>query len=205
MNCFAFSFSDIKQIPTKLQHWKNKEVRRASVSSFGYGGLNSHAILEQIPKNHSRLAVKTSSKKSFQVNGIPLSQRYIFTTSANDKTAIGRKILDLSKYLESKGDNEEAYFLQDLAYTLASRRSNFKWGVSVSASNREELIEALLVANPTRSQELVRLGFVFTGQGSQWYAMGRELLEAYPIFKKSIDKATDILKRYGSSWALLGK
>jgi acyl transferase domain-containing protein len=198
--------ANIKQIPRKLEIWKGERLRRASISSFGYGGLNSHAILEQTCDTGSFLAtINTSSKRYFHVNGIALPHRYIFTASANDEKAIVRRTSDLIEYLKSKHDKQDVDFLPNLAYTLASRRSNFKWRISVSASNREELIEALLAAKPTRSQALLRLGYVFTGQGSQWYAMGRELLEAYPVFKKSIDKATDILRKFGAAWSLLGK
>lgn len=54
-----------------------------------------------------------------------------------------------------------------------------------------------------RALETPRLGFVFTGQGAQWSAMGRELM-AYPIFNESINQASEYFKSLGSDWDLLG-
>ncbi|KAL4920610.1 hypothetical protein BDW62DRAFT_215871 [Aspergillus aurantiobrunneus] len=47
-----------------------------------------------------------------------------------------------------------------------------------------------------------RLGFVFTGQGSQWYGMGRELLQTSTLFRDSILAAERHLLRLGARWKL---
>jgi acyl transferase domain-containing protein/NADPH:quinone reductase-like Zn-dependent oxidoreductase len=44
---------------------------------------------------------------------------------------------------------------------------------------------------------------VFTGQGAQWYAMGRELITTYPVFGASIKEADAILKDLGADWSLM--
>ena len=58
---------------------------------------------------------------------------------------------------------------------------------------------------PTRSGEPARLGFVFTGQGAQWFAMGRELLDAYPTFRATLLEAERYLIELGATWSLTGK
>lgn len=94
----------------------------------------------------------------------------------------------------------------DLAFTLADRKSRFPWMVAVRASNLAELADKL--ADPdrrsVRSAKVPRLGFVFNGQGAQWHAMGRELIEAYPVFRKYLLEADKILKEYGAKWSLHG-
>lgn len=48
------------------------------------------------------------------------------------------------------------------------------------------------------------IGFVFTGQGAQWFAMGRELM-IYDVFRINIEGADKYLRDLGSSWSLIGK
>lgn len=114
---------------------------------------------------------------------------------------------NLALYIrQSKLDNLEPC-AADLAYTLLNRRSRLSWTVAIRARDLEELAEYL--EQPTLKPihatiQRPHLGFVFNGQGAQWYAMGRELMTAYPVFGASIAKAGEILKRYGASWSLYG-
>ena len=54
----------------------------------------------------------------------------------------------------------------------------------------------------TRSDNQARLGFVFTGQGSQWAKMGSELFHTYPAYALTINKADDALLALGAPWSL---
>ena len=56
---------------------------------------------------------------------------------------------------------------------------------------------------PVRSSTALNIGFVFTGQGAQWYAMGRELL-SHQTFRQSLKDATAYLGSLKCSWSLLG-
>lgn len=60
------------------------------------------------------------------------------------------------------------------------------------------------ISKPVRVRKPLALGFVFTGQGAQWHAMGRELL-VYPVFRESIEAADEYMKILGSPWSLLGQ
>lgn len=48
------------------------------------------------------------------------------------------------------------------------------------------------------------LGFIFTGQGGQWYAMGREFIDAYPLFKQTLLQSDRHLKDFGARSSLMG-
>ena len=88
-----------------------------------------------------------------------------------------RKIL---KHIELRAS------LENLAFTLAIRRSSLSWRSFLVADSMASLNGIVTnLTKPVRSMPLPILGFVFTGQGAQWYKMGRELL-LYPIFENSI-------------------
>lgn len=103
-------------------------------------------------------------------------------------------------------EEDEKKLLWELAYTLGQRRSTFAWSIAITARTKKDLIEALEPANatPVKSDGKPRLGFVFTGQGAQWHAMGRELIAAYPVFRDSVYEADRCLKELGGTWSVIG-
>lgn len=103
--------------------------------------------------------------------------------------------------------------LEHLSYTL-TRRSLLKWRVAIPAATSFELIEALnsnstIPSKPSATGQGpnsdLQIGFVFTGQGAQWHAMGRELCEShgYPIYRASLDRADRYLQKLGAKWSLV--
>lgn len=115
-------------------------------------------------------------------------------------------IVELCAYLKSAQEHDNQITAQDLAYTLGQRRSNFPWVAATPARSLIELIEALdnTKLKPSHTSGIPRLGFVFNGQGTQWFAMGRELIGAYPVFERSLYEATSYLKELGATWSLIG-
>lgn len=113
------------------------------------------------------------------------------------------------KETEKLDEKEELKLLSDLAYTLAFRRSRFPWksfAISRRLEDAAEMLQSSKVA-PVRSaeaQEIPRICFVFTGQGAQWHAMGRELL-AYPTFKRSLEMADAHFAALGAEWSLIAE
>ncbi|RDL31106.1 uncharacterized protein BP5553_09895 [Venustampulla echinocandica] len=214
------------KIPLTLQPWPSTNgVRRASVNNFGYGGANAHVILEAndfLPTINSldnglkmRLPSAVNGLNSrHNLNGIdsrngnetrdePISR--IFLLSAKDQNACETMAARLKDYVLNHHSIDETNFLDNLAYTLGSRRSVFNWAAAYPASTSSALANALISNRfkPTRSSDSTRIGFVFTGQGAQWYAMGRELINAYPVFKTVILQADACIKKLGSHWSIL--
>ena len=58
---------------------------------------------------------------------------------------------------------------------------------------------------PFRATKPPKVAFVFTGQGAQWYAMGRELIQHYLVFRAAMDVCDECLLQYGASFSPLGK
>jgi acyl transferase domain-containing protein len=93
--------------------------------------------------------------------------------------------------------------LDDLAFTLNERRSTFTWKVALVASTIEDLTQSLAQNIKARSAvRRPRVGFVFTGQGAQWAGMGKELLEAYPVFRNSVLEIDTYLDAIGSPFSV---
>jgi acyl transferase domain-containing protein len=184
-------------------------IRRASVNNFGFGGANAHAILE----SHDRAAsMRSRPSNGTNGNGHVEDMRrgnrlYIF--SAKDRESCQRMASNVADHLLQQDDVvDEEGFLDRLAYTLGSRRSRFPWSIVVSAGNLEELQQALNsgmhVAKRRHHDGMVRIGWVFTGQGAQWHAMGRELIDVYPVFQNALLECDQYIKEMGSGWTIMG-
>lgn len=128
----------------------------------------------------------------------------IFTFSAKDEEAVDDMIANTCSYLETRKDLMDEAFLDNLVYTLGQRRSPFRWVQAFPASSGNGLMTALRGRKrmSTRRAEAPRIGFVFTGQGAQWHAMGRELIDAYSVFRGAMHQADEFLKTQGCPWSL---
>ena len=84
-------------------------------------------------------------------------------------------------------DNAE-YYINNLAYTLNSRRSLIPWRYTFIASKNEEMLDALdsKSLRATRIANKNQIVFVFIGQGTQWSGMGKELALTLLLFKESL-------------------
>jgi acyl transferase domain-containing protein len=101
---------------------------------------------------------------------------------------------------------DESRYIADLAYTLSEKRSRLAWRSFAVASSLDQLVQSLEqgLTKPVRSRRSPKIGFVFTGQGAQWYAMGRELLY-YPVFRGSLENADSAFRNLGSTWLIVGE
>ena len=110
------------------------------------------------------------------------------------------------RYFSSLKSSPNSRYLADLALTLSSRRSHLQWrfyAVATETATLSNLADRMTGA--TRSSAKLKAAFIFTGQGSQWYAMGRQLINRYEVFKKSLVDAGAHLQTLGCKWNILGK
>ena len=218
--------------PTSPTTWPSLGVRRASINSFGYGGSNSHLILDDaysflternLCGNH-RTALSpvvgaensslqmiphaTSMQSSSVQQDAPLKTPKLLVWSATDEQTLRLSIERCQEYCSTKLAHGEKFssFIHDLAYTLDSRRSNLPWqscAVIKSGTDVGALVSTVS-SGTSRKGQTPRIAFAFTGQGAQWYAMGRELFN-YEIFGKIVDRAETYLKKLGCPWSVKGK
>ncbi|KAF5699716.1 polyketide synthase [Fusarium globosum] len=181
----------------------------------GTNGTNGHS--NGITNGHANGHQSTSSSsddeyilvKRFKGHGPP-SRSFFFSTF--DEAGAVRMAQAYKEFLDSTsksivaGSEEEQRFLSNLSFTLTKHRTPFPWRFSVAADSIAALSNKLESSpSPVRATTDPKLGFVFTGQGAQWYAMGRELLSAYPTFSTSIFAADLYLRELGCPWSLVGE
>jgi len=183
------------KIPAKLTKWPRGK-KYISINSFGFGGGNAHAVLAAAPKRPHVPATRTNRV------GEP---RRVYVVSAYDKDSLAKQMENITVYLERRPVAFQANLLQNLAYTLGQRRSFLPYKVAITGHDGNSLISGFTnaPANPIRSTRAPKIGFVFTGQGAQWHAMGRELIDEYPIFKTSIERFDAQLTRLGASFSMM--
>ena len=114
-------------ISKELIPWEvpENQKRRAAVSSFGFGGVNAHAVLEEY-------LYETAEKSD--------SPFYLFVFSAREKEALKKYLKKFLRWINEEGAAER---LSDIAYTLQEKRYHFEIRYAVIAGTREELIQKL--------------------------------------------------------------
>jgi acyl transferase domain-containing protein len=198
----------IKDIVAK----KNRAIAPgAEKGTFENGHSNGTSNLTALNGNHDTAGITNGNglhngnvvhKNNDSASHFP--RLFLFTSF--DENGVKRNATTYAEYLKNVQPSQEDDYLRDLAYTLCKKRSVFPWRSYAVCSSLPELTESLSSEQGMPSAVRVgtppKIGFVFTGQGAQWYAMGRELL-IYPIFKKSIEDAATYMKSLGAEWSLL--
>ncbi|KAK1994697.1 lovastatin nonaketide synthase [Colletotrichum falcatum] len=204
-------------------------VRRASINSFGFGGTNAHVVLDDAKSyldklglgGRSNLHATKPGTSAVEIPSVDKSSKQtvaghkVFFFSANDQDGIPRLLASLAEHLQKKqaGENETSEiddaYLSSLAMTLSERRSRLAWRLAVTADSATSLLAAL--ADSATSTKAIRPGkattpaaaFIFTGQGAQWFAMGRELL-VFDVFRASVAEADRFIAgTLGSGFSVL--
>ena len=183
-------------VPTENAAWPALEerpagqagVRRAAVSSFGLGGTNAHVIIEQGPEL------------------VPSSGRGPDTDGANEVTEISTLVVTgktprrvaatagvLADWIEGPGARVA---LADVAHTVNHHRSRQARFGTVVARDRAQAVSGLRalaageqapgVVGPRDGSPGPGTVFVYSGRGSQWAGMGRQLLADEPAFAAAV-------------------
>lgn len=186
-------FEDWKiRVPVQAEDWDApNDLRRASINSFGYGGMNAHVILEgYYPTN------RVESSQSLKGLAEIVHERPFLVPLTSHSEKAGKLWADrLVDYLENNHDVR----VQDLAHSLSVRRSMHRYRSFIIGKDQESAIRSLEAPQPiaawgAKTESKPRIGFVFTGQGGQWFAMGRQLIEQSPIFRQVLEKCDSVLQ-----------
>ncbi|WP_264892337.1 MULTISPECIES: sulfolipid-1 biosynthesis phthioceranic/hydroxyphthioceranic acid synthase [Mycobacterium] len=180
-------FAEIKTnlfVPQENTPWPSQDPgtpRRAAVSSYGFSGTNVHAVLEQAPAPAAKIVEAQDSEG--------LQGALIFAVSSSSEDGLRNTAARLADWIDTQDDLD----IRDLAYTLARRRNPRPVRATVIAADRAQLTAALREITTGEVPYPPAIGlddkgpvWVFSGQGSQWAEMGKDLLAYEPVFAAKI-------------------
>lgn len=178
------------KVADKVNQWKKSpKPRIAGVSSFGISGTNAHVILREAPGFENS---GSEEKRPF----------HILTLSAYKEESLPTLAAECIDYLS--GTDEK---IEDICYTTNISRTLFNNRAAVSGKTREEIIEKLSrykkgseyaggYASKGNKGLKDKVAFLFTGQGSQYPGMARELFQSEPVFKEELERCDALFFNY---------
>ncbi|MUH00293.1 acyltransferase domain-containing protein [Scytonema sp. UIC 10036] len=178
-------------VPTERMPWTAVHGPRiAGLSGFGVSGTNAHIVIEEAPKRQIE-SVKQER---------PL---HLLSLSAKNEEALQELVSDFYTTLKANPNLN----LADVCFTANTGRSVFDHRLALVAQNLAQVCEQLAAfsvkLNPDnvfagffKNTHKPKIAFLFTGQGSQFAGMGRQLYEQAPTFREAIDRCDAILRPY---------
>ncbi|HWM86135.1 MAG TPA: acyltransferase domain-containing protein, partial [Kofleriaceae bacterium] len=191
------------QVQTETSGWDRDQADLpiAAVSSFGWGGTNAHAILQAAPATGAR-------------HRAPARPDRVLLVSAASGASLQHRAGDLAAVLEQDPGSFDA-----VCANLAARRAHLPHRLALVGEDsrvvaaalrrfaeRGELPEQADGERPAGATGVApaaarKVVFVFPGQGSQWLAMGRALIEEEPVFAAAARRCGEALREF-VDWSL---
>jgi acyl transferase domain-containing protein/NADPH:quinone reductase-like Zn-dependent oxidoreductase/NAD(P)-dependent dehydrogenase (short-subunit alcohol dehydrogenase family)/acyl carrier protein len=166
------------------------------INSFGFGGANAHVILE----SHETPNTKVPASPKIALLPIMLS--------AKDSEGLKQAAREFSDFLKSQAKTD----LYDISYNTIFNREAHNHRVVLSGTTHATIAKSLLsFANDESSKTELQSGvalnkpagpaFIYSGNGSQWAGMGKQLLQESAIFQTAI-REIDALFRQHADFSL---
>jgi len=161
------------RVPMATEPWEGERLV-AGVSSFGISGTNAHVVLEEAPDGGLEAAAPRTAQ--------------LLTLSAQSPEALRAMS---SRLADTIGADDFA----DVAYTTNTGRAHLRYRRAVVAADAAEAAEILRTRATAADAKrpIRRIAFLFSGQGSQYAGMARELFETEPLFRRAIEACDAIV------------
>lgn len=151
--------------------------RIAGISSFGVGGTNAHAIVQEAPPPNPRATSQGPQ---------------VLVLSAKSESALASVQSRLRDHLLQNPGID----LGDVAHTLQVGRKRLNWRAALVCDSIDQacgrLAEPLVGQAPAASRR--DTVFLFSGQGTQHAGMGRSLYQTEPVYRETIDRCALVLE-----------
>jgi len=176
------------EVPTRLVDWPSQHGRRiAGVSSFGFSGTNVHLILEEAPQP---AAAEVEIERP----------RHLLVLSGQNEASLRDNARQFAEFINQHPDD-----VADVCFTAAAGRAHLLHRLAVTGTDAAEIAQRLVdFGQPKASagayhaavdeQRRPRIAFLFTGQGSEFVGMARELYQTQPTFRALLDRCDEILR-----------
>lgn len=185
----------IKVVAENTPWDSGKKPRRIGLNGFGFGGSNAHVILEEAPRMEYNK--KITVNEGFE---------NVLKISAKTKESLLPYIRNYSEHMK----NHPEVSLDDIIHTANVTRTDFDCRFSVVGKTSKELIEKMesyldgnmedgVFANIDRDmlpQGAPKIVFMFSGQGSQYIGMGKDLYNYHPSFRQAFDECSRMFRPY---------
>jgi acyl transferase domain-containing protein/NADPH:quinone reductase-like Zn-dependent oxidoreductase/short-subunit dehydrogenase/acyl carrier protein len=175
----------------------NGEPRRAGLSAFGVSGTNVHVILEEAPPVAQ---TQTPDEVCLGVDAAVAEKERALAGGVTPWVLSGKGDEALRGQAQRLLTHERGLSglrMADVGYSLAGR-SAFEHRAVVLGAGREALLEGLgalargepapCVVSGVAHRDAGGVVALFAGQGSQRVGMGRELYDAFPVFREAFDE-----------------
>ncbi|KAI9046259.1 polyketide synthase [Aspergillus affinis] len=216
------------EFPQRCVAWPEGDIRRVPINSFGYGGSNCHIVLDDaysylrrhgLSGNHRTAVVPSEALENSFLTAPHLNSGFtaphqslglsntpkLLVWSANSEASLKEILVRWQEYFRRACQHKDPTWLSNVTYILDSPRSIMAWKAYAVVESASELVDVQQIAPKPQTQstpsQAPRLAFAFTGQGAQWYGMGRELL-AYERFSRVVDEAEALYRELGCSWSV---
>ncbi|MFM7368840.1 MAG: acyltransferase domain-containing protein, partial [Sphaerospermopsis kisseleviana] len=105
--------------------------------------------------------------------------------------------------------------IADVCFSANTGRSHFKHRLAIIATDKQELMDKLakiivktefsgvFSGKLASNSQSAKIAFLFTGQGSQYVDMGRQLYQTQPVFRRTLEQCDGILQSYLGEKSLL--
>ncbi|MEP7133412.1 MAG: beta-ketoacyl synthase N-terminal-like domain-containing protein [Chloroflexota bacterium] len=192
---------DLGQAPVRVAAeripWPRSQTPRlAGVNSFGYSGTNAHMILQEAPLQNNIITESsaTANHSLFDRAG------ELVVISAKSPASLDGLADQWIDFLAQENKNS----LHDIAFTAALARTQLTQRLAIVGKDKEDIKQKLQAWRDGRTPKGVahgqtfakvkpKIAFIFTGQGSQYAEMGRELYASEPRFAETINRIASFM------------
>ena len=176
---------------------RNGRPRIAGVSSFGFAGTNAHVILEEAPEPAAGCGTGGRRPGSSGQPAGPAVQHSSALGADARRVGAGRRSVP---QLVERAHPEAT--LADVCFTAGVGRAHLEHRAALVVNSREsavELLGALADDRPApglvrgESHDTPKTAWLFTGQGSQYPGMARELFDTEPVFAETLNRCAAVV------------